>query len=129
MDSRKRISERVIGCAITVSNTLGAGFLESVYEKALAIELDNSGLPFEKQKALQVVYKDKLIGDYYADFVIAEQLIVELKALSQLRPEHESQLMNYLKACNLNASLLLNFGTPKLGIKRVVMNYDDSRLI
>lgn len=129
MSYQKRISERVIGCAMTVSNTLGVGFLESVYQKALAVEFENSELPFERQKALRVFYKDELVGDYYADFVIADQLIVELKALGQLRMEHEAQLMNYLKACDINAGLLPNFGTPKLGVRRVVMNYDDTRPI
>jgi GxxExxY protein len=129
MNARKRISEEVIGCAITVSNILGAGFLESVYENALAIEFANAGLVFERQKALPVIYKEKAVGNYYADFLVADRLIVELKALSQLRTEHEAQLLNYMKACSISAGLLLNFGTPRLGVKRKVINYDEDEQI
>ncbi len=129
MDSQKRISEQVIGCAITVSNTLGAGFLESVYANAMAIELNNAGILFEVQKPLQVTYRAKVVGNFYADLLVSGKLVIELKALSKLRSEHEAQLMNYLKASGLNAGLLLNFGTPRIGIKRIVRDYvDDERI-
>ncbi|MDZ7735725.1 MAG: GxxExxY protein [Gammaproteobacteria bacterium] len=129
MEFQKRISERVIGCAMTVSSTLGVGFTESVYENALAIELMKSELSFERQKPLQVSYRNKIVGNFYADFIVEDKLILELKALSQLRSEHEAQVMNYLKAGNLNAGLLLNFGSPRLGIKRIVLNYAEHKAI
>jgi GxxExxY protein len=121
----QRISERVIGCAITVSNQLGAGFLESVYANALAIELRESGIDFEREKQLTVFYKQQQIGAYFADFVVENRLAVELKALSRLTSEHEAQVMNYLRASSLQVGLLLNFGTPKLGIQRIVSGYDE----
>ncbi len=129
MNSQKRISEQVIGCTIRVSNILGAGFLEAVYANALAIELRNERIPFEEQKALQVHYHNEAVGVFYADLLVSEKLIVELKALSHLRPEPDAQLMNYLKSGGLSAGLLLNFGTPRVGIKRIVLDYVDAEKI
>ena len=123
---RKRISQRVIGAAYEVSNTLGSGFLESVYEEAMCAELVESGLRFERQKPLKVSYKRYVVGEFIADLVVEGCLIVELKAVSKLTPVHESQVMNYLKATGLSVALLLNFGTPNVGIRRVVWEYDDA---
>ena len=125
----KRISERVIGCAFEVSNALGAGFLEGVYEGALAVEFAGARLGFERQKTLTVDYKGEVVGRYVADFVVEQHLIVELKALSRLAPEHEAQVMNYLKATGLTVGLLLNFGTPRLGVKRIAWRHDDNQPI
>lgn len=127
--NKDNVSRRVIGCAMTVSNQLGAGFLESVYENALALELQHQGLEFERQKTLNVFYRGMLVGHYVADFMIAGALILEIKALRSLTQNHEAQLMNYLQATGITVGLLLNFGTPKLGVKRIVKAYDDARPI
>ena len=119
----KRISQRVLSCAYTVSNELGAGFLESVYENALAREFVDQNIDYERQKRLQVSYRGDVVGDFYADFVVERKLILELKALSRITTEHEAQLLNYLKATDIRVGLILNFGTPKLGIKRIISNY------
>lgn len=129
MDTGKRISQQVIGCAYMVSNALGAGFLESVYENALAIEFSRQGIDFARQLPLRVSYRDESVGDFYADFVVEQKLIIELKALNRITAEHEAQLLNYLKATELNVGLILNFGTPRLGVKRIVRNYIETEQI
>ena len=98
MSQGKLISEQVICCAFEVSNTLGAGFIEKVYENALCVELNRAGIPFCRQKRYDVRYKNENIGNYIADIVIADKLLVELKALSALNKEHEAQVMNYLRS-------------------------------
>jgi GxxExxY protein len=123
------LSSRVIGCGFEVSNALGAGFLESVYEKALCIELRRQGLEFERQKSLSVSYKGEVVGSYVADIVVENKLLVELKALSRLTSEHDAQVMNYLCATGLSVGLLLNFGTSRLGVRRIVWQHDDSIVI
>jgi len=129
MSQGKLISERVISCAFEVSNTLGAGFVEKVYENALCIELNRAGIPFCRQPRFEVRYKNENIGNYIADIVVADKLLVELKALSVLKREHEAQVMNYLKASNLSVGLLLNFGTSRMAIKRIVWKHDESERI
>ncbi len=124
----QKISEQVIRCAFDVSNTLGAGFLERVYENALAISMD-AGLQVERQKAYSVCFKGRKVGTYVADLVVNGSLLVELKALSALAKDHEAQLMNYLKASGLGVGLLINFGTPRIGIKRIVWQHDDKQSI
>jgi GxxExxY protein len=101
MSQGKLISERVISCAFEVSNNLGAGFLEQVYENALCVELNRADIPFCRQKRYAIRYKNENIGNYIADIVVAEKLLIELKALSALSREHEAQVMNYLKASGL----------------------------
>jgi len=122
-------SERVIGCAIEVHRTLGHGFLERVYESALAIELDRSSIRFERQKTIEVRYRGLSVGEYCCDFLIENKLVVELKALKAISPEHEAQLLNYLKATGVGVGLLLNFGSARLGIRRLVRGHDDSHPI
>ena len=129
MSQGKLISEQVICCAFEVSNTLGAGFIEKVYENALCVELNRAGIPFCRQKRYDVRYKNENIGNYIADIVIADKLLVELKALSALNKEHEAQVMNYLKASGLRVGLLINFGTSRIGMKRIVWNHDESQSI
>lgn len=124
-----RISERVIGCAFAVSNQLGAGFLEMVYANALAVEFAEQNLSYVREKPLTVTYKARDIGTYYADFLVEGRLVLELKALSRLTTNHEAQAMNYLRASGFTVGLLLNFGTPKLGVKRVVLQHDDAETI
>ena len=120
------LSQRVIGCAYEVSNTLGAGFFENVYEKALCVELNNNGLQFQRQKPVLVKYKGSHVGEYIADIIVQNELLLELKAVTDLCREHEAQLLNYLKATGLSTGLLLNFGKPRLGIKRMIWNHDES---
>ncbi|HET7931206.1 MAG TPA: GxxExxY protein [Rhodanobacteraceae bacterium] len=125
----KRLSERVIGCAVTVSRELGHGFLEKVYEEALALELNEARIAYERQKHLVVRYRDLAVGEYCCDFVVDGRLLLELKALSALSSVHEAQVMNYLKATGLPVGLLLSFGTSTLGVRRLVHNYDADQPI
>ena len=126
MISSKRLSERVLKCAQNVSHGLGAGFLEKVYENALCIELTQAGIPFQRQQQFAISYKGKNVGNYIADIVVDDRLLIELKALSGFNKEHDAQVMNYLKATGLTVGLLLNFGVTRLGIRRIVWNYDDN---
>ncbi len=114
------LTERVIGCAYAVSNGLGAGFLESVYENVLAVELSSAGIAYQRQKALQVFYAGEVVGQFAADFLVEDCVIVELKSVRTLLPEHQAQLINYLKASRLKVGLLVNFGTSKVQVKRMV---------
>ena len=123
------LSRRVIGCAIEVSNILGPGYFEKIYEKALCIEFERSGIYFQFQKPVNVIYKGSHVGEYITDIIVEDKLLLELKAVSALCSEHEAQLMNYLKATGLSVGLLLNFGTPKLGIKRMVWNHNETKKI
>jgi len=106
----KELTSTVIECFYTIYNTLGYGFLEKVYENALKIELEKKGLLVEKQKSIKVYYDDQIVGIYYADLIIENKLIVELKVAERICKEHEYQLINYLKATNFELGLLLNFG-------------------
>ena len=126
MTSGKRLSERTLKCAQNVSHGLGAGFLEKVYENALCIELTQAGIPFQRQQQFAVSYKGENVGNYIADIVVDDRLLIELKALSCFSKEHDAQVMNYLKATGLTVGLLLNFGVTRLGIRRIVWNYDDN---
>ena len=117
------ITEKIIKAYYKVYNTLGYGFLEKVYENALFIELRAMGLFVEKQKQIKVYYEGKEVGEYFADLVVAECVIVELKAAESLCEEHEFQLINYLKASEIEVGLLLNFG-KKPEFKRKVFSND-----
>ena len=116
----KELIEQIIGCAFTVSNTLGTGFLEKIYENALAIELRQAGLTVEQQFPIQVLYSGQPVGSYQADLIVNQQVILEIKAVQSFEPAHEAQLINYLRATGIKVGLLLNFGTPRLGIIRRV---------
>ncbi|MEK6551643.1 MAG: GxxExxY protein [Pseudomonadota bacterium] len=116
------ISERVIGCAQRISNTLGCGFLERVYENAMTHELRKAGLKAEQQIRFPVVYDGVNLGEYVADLVVEDMVIVETKAVKVLDDIHMAQCLNYLKATDLRLGLLLNFGTPKVTVRRVVNN-------
>ena len=113
----ENISKSVIRCAFEVSNELGTGYLENVYENALCLELDRVGVNYDRQQKIRVKYKGWLVGDYVADLIIERCLLVELKAVSRLNSAHEAQLMNYLRATGLSVGLLINFGTNRVGIK------------
>ena len=113
------LTEVVIGLVFKVANTLGSGFLEKVYENALAIELAGSGLAFEQQVPITVHYEGRVVGTYMADLVVQGRLLIELKACKALEEVHSAQCLNYLKATALPTCLLINFGTPKPQIKRL----------
>ena len=115
------LTEKILGAAFKVQNTLGAGFLEKVYENALTIELRKCGLAVEGQKAFPVRYEGTVVGDYQADLVVSAKVVVECKAVSNLDSVHEAQLMNYLKASGLRVGLLINFARPKLQYRRLVV--------
>ena len=121
-DTLNKLSEKIIGSAFEVSNVLGAGFLEKVYENALKVELGMSGLDVRQQAPLDVRYKDELVGEYFADILVEESLIVELKAVKSLNDIHFAQCLNYLKGTGLKLCLLINFGKSRIEIKRIVNN-------
>ena len=112
------LTRRIIGCAYEVSNRLGVGFLEKVYENALVYELGRQGLHGVQQQRIAVKYRDVVVGDYVADIVVDDTVLVELKAIKALDEVHAAQCINYLAATNLPICLLLNFGKSKLGVKR-----------
>ncbi|HVZ95095.1 MAG TPA: GxxExxY protein [Phycisphaerales bacterium] len=113
------LTERVIGCAFTVGGVLGAGFLERVYENALAHEIRKAGLRVEQQRRLIVRYDTVEVGEYVADMVVEDLLLIEVKAARALEAAHEAQCLNYLTATRLPLCLLFNFG-PRVQIRRVV---------
>ena len=113
------VSEKIIKAAYQVYNTLGFGFLEKVYENALAIEVREAGLSVEQQQPVKVSYRGAIVGDYVADLIVDGKVLVELKSVSTLDKAHEVQLVNYLKATGMEVGLLLNFG-KKIEIKRRV---------
>ena len=106
----KDISDLIIKAFYNVYNTLGYGFLEKVYENAMLVELQKLGLNARRQVPIKVFYEEELVGEYFADIVVEENIILELKAAENLREEHECQLINYLKATEIEVGLLLNFG-------------------
>ena len=114
------ISDLIIKAFYNVYNKLGYGFLEKVYENGMMIELKRLGLNAEKQKQLKVFYDEFEIGDYYADIIVNDCVIVELKAAEAICPEHEAQLVNYLKATDIEVGLLLNFGKEPKFKRRVL---------
>lgn len=116
----KELSYAIIGAAMEVHRILGPGFLEAVYQAALAHELNLRGIVFEQYLKLPVSYKDQLIGNYEADFVIEGQIILELKAVSAISAAHEAQAHHYLAATGLKLAIILNFGAESLQQKRIV---------
>ena len=119
----KHLTERIIVAAIRVHKELGPGFLEAMYEEALAIELAAAGLTFERQKLLPVFYRENLIGEHRLDFLVERKVVLELKAISALEDIHFAIVRFYLKAANLEDALLLNFATARLTVKRVGREY------
>jgi GxxExxY protein len=115
------ISEKIIGCAFTVSNTLGVGFLEKVYENALAYELRKAGLRVDQQHAIEVLYEGTVVGEYAADLLVEGCVLVELKVAKAVDDVHLAQCLNYLKATHLKLCLLLNFGKPRVEIRRIAL--------
>ena len=115
-----QITEKVIGAAYRVYNQMGFGFLESVYENCMILELDKAGLEVESQRGITVRYEGHVVGEFVADLIVAGVLIVELKSVRQLAKAHEIQLVNYLVATNFDVGLLLNFGEAVVEVKRKV---------
>lgn len=118
-----KITERIIGCVYKVSNTLGSGFMEKVYKNALALELRKCVLQTQQQYGIQVRYDGFVVGEFAADLLIEEKVLIELKATKALDDAHMAQCLNYLKATDLSVCLLVNFGKPKAEIRRLVNNY------
>ena len=115
----KDITDKIINCFYEVYKILGFGFLEKVYQKSLKLELELKGLKCQEQTPIKVFYKENSVGDYFADLIVEEKVIIEIKAIENLVKENESQLINYLKATNYEVGLLLNFG-KKPEIKRKI---------
>ncbi len=118
------LAHRVIGVAIEVHKVLGPGFLESVYEEAMAVELNEQRIGFDRQVTFTVPYKDKKVGEGRLDFLIEGQLVIELKAIDKLAPIHTAQVLSYLKATGCRLGLLINFNERLLrsGIQRVILS-------
>ena len=114
----KELTRVIIGCAISVHRALGPGFLESVYQNALAYELSKAGLEVHCEKRIQVLYEGVVVGDFFADMLIQGCVLIENKAVQSLNKMHEVQLVNYLVATQIETGLLLNFGAQRLQLKR-----------
>ena len=114
-----KITEKIIACAYAVSNTLGTGFVEKVYENAHAHEMTKSGLRIVQQYPIKVVYDGTAVGEFFADMVAENLVLVELKAVSELNEEHIAQALNYLRATGLPVCLLINFGKSRIQLRRL----------
>jgi GxxExxY protein len=120
------LTERVLAAIFEVSNILGAGFLEKVYERALLKELGLRGIRAAAQVSIPVVYKSQCVGEYFADIVVEDVLVVELKCVERLANEHTAQCLNYLRASGLTVCLLVNFQRSKVEWKRIVNGYQEN---
>ena len=120
---RYDLTEKIIGCAYRVYNVMGSGFLENVYEKCLAIEFEKSGITAEFQKQINVFYERQHVGSYFADALVEQDVVLELKAVRKLSTSHEVQLVNYLAATDIQVGLLINFGEEKVEVKRRVLKF------
>ncbi len=117
----KQESYEIIGAAMEVHNELGSGFMEAVYQEALVIEFNKRNIPFKQERRIEISYKNQILSKHYiADFICFDKIIIETKALSELIGNHESQVINYLKATDLKLGLLINFGSESLEYKRLV---------
>ena len=112
------VTQAIIGCAFEVINELGTGFLESVYEKALVLALRQKGLSAAAQQSVSVTFRGQNVGDFFADILVENAVIVELKAVKAIAPEHQAQIINYLNATGIEVGLLINFGNARLDYRR-----------
>ena len=115
----EELTENILGACFEVMNELGSGFLESIYEKALLIALREKGLKADSQKPISVSFRSEAVGDFYADIIVEDQVIIELKTVKSLLPEHQAQVINYLTATGIEVGLLVNFGSSRLEYKRL----------
>ena len=115
----EELTRSIIGCAFDVINELGAGFLESVYEHAMTIALTQTGRRVQRQTPVPVWFRGKSVGHFYADLLVDDKVIVELKAIRSISPEHVAQVINYLQATGVEIGLILNFGNQRLEYRRV----------
>ena len=124
------VTKKIIGCAFTVGNRLGCGFLEKIYENALVIEMRKAGLSVAQQQIMEVRYDDFVVGTYVADLIVEGNVLLEIKAVRFFDEIHTAQCLNYLKATGLPLCLLINFGRPRVDIKRVILTtqHDSTRL-
>ena len=120
------LTENVLSAVFEVSNTLGAGFLEKVYARALVIELGIRGIQAKSQTSFAVTYKGQCVGDFFADILVEDVLVIELKCVERLANEHMAQRLNYLRASERTLCLLINFQRPKVGWKRIVLGCAES---
>ena len=120
------LTRAIIGCAFQVSNELGAGFLESVYESAMLVALGDEGITAVSQKPIEVTFRGQEVGTFFADLLVEDRVLVELKAAKAIAPEHQAQIINYLKATGVEVGLLINFGNPKLEYKRFTRRPEKS---
>ncbi len=123
----EELTHKIISCAYKVFNQLGFGFLESVYQKGMVIELEKSDLNVEAEKSLKVYYDDMIVGEFYVDLYIAEVVVVELKSVQSLNKEHEVQLVNYLNGLKKEIGLLINFGPSGVEVKRKYRQYNAKK--
>ncbi|MCZ6671461.1 MAG: GxxExxY protein [Verrucomicrobia bacterium] len=114
-----KLTSLIIKAAYDVHNELGFGFLEKIYQRALKLVLDEIGLESNLEQKVEVLFRNQYIGEYFADVIVSDEVVLELKAVKELCPEHSAQLINYLKAGNYKTGLLINFGAPKLEFKRL----------
>ena len=119
------LTYKIRGAIFEVNHVLGHGFLEKIYENALLIELKSRGLKADKQVPIKVSYKDNLVGEYFADIFVENQVIIELKTVEKLTNNHEAQLLNYLKATGIKVGILVNFKQRRAEIKRMVLNLPE----
>lgn len=117
----KEVTNKIIRACYKVHDELGCGFLEKVYQEAVAVVLKEMGIPFEREKHLPVVFHGQVLQcDYIADFLVADTVIIEMKAVTEMSKLYEAQTINYLKITNMNVALLVNFGTTSLQVKRII---------
>lgn len=115
----EELTGTILEASFEVIKELGAGFVEGVYEKALLVALGQKGIEATRQVPLNVLFRGQVVGEFYADILVEGKVIVELKAVKALMPEHQAQLINYLKATSIEVGLLINFGNPKLEYRRL----------
>jgi GxxExxY protein len=114
-----KVTERIIACAFEVSNVLGIGFVEKIYENALAHEMKKNGLRVAQQYPIKVIYDEIMVGEFFADMLVENLVLVELKAVTELNEDHMAQALNYLRATGLSACLLINFGKSRIQVRRL----------
>jgi GxxExxY protein len=120
IESLNKITQKIIGLAIEVHTKLGPGFIEKIYQEALAFEFDKNGLRYEKEKIITIEYKEKVLGEQRLDFLVEDSVILETKAIERIGDIHLAQVLSYLKATDKKLSLILNFANTRLEIKRVI---------